>query len=91
MKRSAQIVRPAIPLLNVDWNLASKQMRHRVSTLKRIRLATPNQVVCPKCLWKCARPSKRRTPIDLLAAVCLLRPFRCRSCRSRYYRLSISG
>jgi hypothetical protein len=44
---------------------------------------------CPKCHWKCARRSSRKTRLDLLLALFFLRPFRCRSCRLRYYRLSL--
>jgi hypothetical protein len=47
-------------------------------------------VVCSKCLWMCALPSRCRTGLDRLLAFFLLRPFRCRSCHRRYYRLSSS-
>jgi hypothetical protein len=47
------------------------------------------EVVCSKCQWNCARRSRRRTGSDLLLALFFLRPFRCRSCRRRYYRLSL--
>ena len=46
-------------------------------------------VVCPKCNWTCARRSRRRNGLDWLLALFLLRPFRCRSCQRRYYRLPL--
>ena len=46
------------------------------------------QVVCSKCGWNCALPSRRRLGLDLLFALLLLRPFRCRSCHRRHYRFS---
>jgi hypothetical protein len=46
------------------------------------------QYACPKCHWTCALASRRRTGLDSLLGMFRLRPFRCRSCRTRYYRLS---
>jgi hypothetical protein len=46
------------------------------------------QLVCTKCQWSCARPSRRRNGIDFLVAFFLLLPFRCRSCHRRFYRFS---
>src|ERR1700728_4403305 len=46
--------------------------------------------VCLKCRWNCAYPSKRRNVLDSFLALFLLRPFRCRSCHRRYYRLLFS-
>jgi len=45
------------------------------------------EVVCPKCNWTCAHRARRRNALDLLSALFLLRPFRCRSCHRRFYRL----
>lgn len=45
-------------------------------------------VVCSKCRWNCARRSRRRTSLDLLLTLFFLAPYRCRSCRKRYYRLA---
>ena len=47
------------------------------------------EIICSKCRWNCAVPSRCRTVLDLLLAPFLLRPFRCRSCCKRFYRLSI--
>lgn len=48
------------------------------------------EVTCRKCHWPCALPSRRRNVIDLLVLLCLLRPYRCRSCHRRHYRFLVS-
>jgi hypothetical protein len=48
-----------------------------------------DDVFCRKCRWRCARRSKRKLGLDLLVMFFFLRPFRCRSCRARYYRFSL--
>jgi hypothetical protein len=47
------------------------------------------EIVCPRCHWKCARRSRRRRKLDLVAVLLFLRPYRCRSCRARFYRLPV--
>jgi hypothetical protein len=47
------------------------------------------QIACPKCHWNCAVRSRRKKGLDSLLGFFRLRPFRCRSCRRRYYRLSL--
>jgi|HubBroStandDraft_5_1064220.scaffolds.fasta_scaffold102326_3 hypothetical protein len=47
------------------------------------------EIVCPRCHWKCARRSRRRRNLDLVAVLLFLRPYRCRSCRARFYRLPV--
>jgi hypothetical protein len=46
-------------------------------------------VACPKCHWNCAYPTLERAGLDLLVKLLFLRPFRCRSCHKRHYRLSV--
>jgi len=58
---------------------------------RRVPFATHSEVVCWKCHWKCLVPSRRRTSLDFLLALLLLRPYRCRSCHRRYYRFSFSA
>jgi hypothetical protein len=57
---------------------------------RRVTPETDPKVTCSKCLWNCAYRSRRQTGLDLFLALFFLRPFRCRSCRKRYYRLSFS-
>jgi hypothetical protein len=45
-------------------------------------------LTCPRCGWENVRPSIRNGVADHLAAALLLRPYRCRSCRDRFYRYS---
>jgi hypothetical protein len=59
--------------------------------LRRVAPAAHAEVVCSKCQWKCLLPSRRRTGLDFFLALFLLRPYRCRSCHRRYYRLSFSN
>src|ERR1700733_2382140 len=47
-----------------------------------------HQIACPKCHKSGAYRSRRKDGLDLLLAFFLVRPFRCRSCRRRYYRMS---
>jgi hypothetical protein len=73
------------------------QFRDSFVALKRTmgkvgRVIVPSaerRMACPKCHWQCAQLSKRRTGLDSVLGLFLLRPFRCRSCRRRYYRLSL--
>jgi hypothetical protein len=57
---------------------------------RRVTSPVHPDLVCSKCQWKCLLPSRRRTSLDFLLALFLLRPYRCRSCHRRYYRLSFS-
>jgi hypothetical protein len=68
---------------------AIAQWKSGWQTVRSVTQATERQFACPKCHWKCVRRSRRRTRLDLLLALFLLHPFRCRSCRRRYYRLSL--
>jgi hypothetical protein len=70
-----------------DTAAAPKSAARRVDLL----LARPleQEVVCRKCHWKCSRRSRRKSVLDIFLALFLLRPFRCRSCRRRYYRLAL--
>jgi len=45
--------------------------------------------ICPKCHWTTVRLSARRTVFDALAQFVFLHPFRCRSCRRRFYGFHI--
>ena len=74
--------------LNQKVNAIAQGKRARQVVRPRAQ-AIERQIVCPKCHWKCARRSRRRSGIDLFLALFFLRPFRCRSCRRRYYRLSL--
>jgi hypothetical protein len=47
------------------------------------------KVVCPRCRWNCAVPSRHRSGLDLLLALFFLRAFRCRSCHKRHRRLCL--
>ena len=58
--------------------------------LGRVTRPARPEVVCSKCHWRCLLPSRRRTSLDFLLALFFQRPYRCRSCRRRYYRLSFS-
>ncbi len=69
-----------------DAFLALKRTVQRANPFVPPAQAQP--VACPKCHWNCVRRSRRRTGLDALLALVFLRPFRCRSCRRRYYRLS---
>jgi hypothetical protein len=44
----------------------------------------------PIC-WKCGAPKIRRSESprfpDMLASLCMLEPYRCRGCRTRFYAL----
>ncbi len=42
-------------------------------------------VICPRCGWNHVRRSRRKGLLDLLAALCLLAPYRCHDCRRRFY------
>ena len=55
---------------------------------KEVAPMDATQVVCAKCHWRCARPSRRRGLLDGIAVLLILRPYRCRSCGGRHYRLS---
>jgi hypothetical protein len=44
------------------------------------------EIVCPRCHWDCVRPARRRQILDRIARLVFLCPFRCRSCRKRFYR-----
>jgi hypothetical protein len=66
-------------------------MRHHVPVIPEATKdsrAMERPLACRKCHWPCVRPAKRRTGLDLFMALFFMRPFRCRSCRRRYYRLS---
>jgi hypothetical protein len=63
----------------------AKQALH---ALRSMTWSFERQRVCPRCHWKCVRRAKRRKPLDLFLALLFMRPFRCRSCRRRYYSLS---
>jgi predicted Zn-ribbon and HTH transcriptional regulator len=41
---------------------------------------------CPKCGWHDVRPSMMRTALDRALSTFSLAPFRCRTCRHRFYR-----
>ncbi len=45
--------------------------------------------VCPKCRWATVRPSMHRKWLDHVMKRIGLRPYRCRSCRYRFYRLAL--
>src|SRR5260370_794115 len=45
--------------------------------------------LCPKCRWATVRPSRKRTVLDLLLRPAFLVPFRCLSCRRRFYRFQV--
>ena len=67
------------------------RLKFRLSQFKNgvVARTVAYHYACPKCHWKCVRRSSRKTRLDLLLALFFLRPFRCRSCRLRYYRLSL--
>lgn len=44
---------------------------------------------CPNCGWQDVRPALRSGLLDSLMAAILLSPYRCRKCRTRFFRLSI--
>lgn len=46
---------------------------------------------CPNCGWAEARRSPRRGALDILLRVLFLAPYRCRSCRVRFYRFPIAA
>jgi hypothetical protein len=58
--------------------------------LRRYFAPSVEYLHCPKCHWKCSRPSKRRSVFDLVFALFLLHPFRCRSCNRRFYRVAVN-
>ncbi len=70
-----------------DSFIALRNTARRVTQRAAPRTGQP--VACRKCRWSCAHRSKRRTGLDSLMALFFLHPFRCRSCRRRYYRLSL--
>lgn len=80
-----------------DWEavIRNTKGRLRLAVLNLYQLllnlitVEPDQdgwVKCPRCHWSCGHPSVRRGPIDFLAGLISLVPFRCRSCHLRYYR-----
>jgi len=44
---------------------------------------------CPQCRWGCVRFATRRKRRDYILQLVFLRPFRCRSCRHRFYRFRL--
>jgi len=64
-------------------------LRRVASRLNRDFTPVPLEVVCRKCHWPCSQPSRRTNALDRVLALFLLRPFRCRSCQRRYYRLAL--
>jgi len=52
--------------------------------------ALESQRVCPRCRWDTVRLARRRTHFDWIFRFVGLQPFRCRSCRHRFYRFQLS-
>jgi CheY-like chemotaxis protein len=48
---------------------------------------TAKRLFCPRCGWSNVRLSERAGFLDGAAALLLLTPLRCRTCRIRFYRL----
>jgi len=46
------------------------------------------QIACPRCSSKNIRPSRRRR-LDWLGVLIFLAPYRCRDCRTRFYRFAL--
>ena len=44
------------------------------------------KMYCPSCGWSDIRPSMRRGVVDWVLSRLDLTPFRCRSCRQRFFR-----
>jgi hypothetical protein len=52
--------------------------------------ASESQRICPRCRWVAVRLAMRRTHFDWIFRFVSLQPFRCRSCRHRFYRFRLS-
>jgi hypothetical protein len=44
--------------------------------------------VCPRCGWSYTRPSAHAGFLDTIAAAFAFKPFRCRKCRTRFFRFT---
>jgi hypothetical protein len=77
---------------NLSWATSGgtvpmvSQLARRVSSF--LKPDFERDVVCRKCHWRCSRRSRLKIGVDLVLAVLFLRPFRCRSCRRRFYRFA---
>jgi len=82
-------IRPRFGLTQVRDSLTA--LKRTMGRMGRVVVvpSAEQHIACPRCHWKCAQRSKRRTGLDSILGLFLLRPFRCRSCRRRYYRLSL--
>ena len=69
------------------------QLTRRRIVRKRPRYvssAPESQRICPKCRLDAVGFAMRRTHLDWVRRFAGLQPFRCRSCRHRFYRFRMS-
>jgi hypothetical protein len=88
-RETARIVERHQSFTAVSATVVPSRYLHRDAMRGRATPVVHKRIVCTKCHWRCAHPSRRRSLLDALAALFLLRPYRCRSCQRRQYRFSI--